>query len=103
MTDNDVSRRTFLARVGVLGASTLLLPHCAPAADETGTVTSALSLNLLVDLLRPVLAQLSRDTLNGFVAFSVPGQDAYSKAQGTPRSEPGGIEAGGTDFLITNL
>lgn len=58
---------------------------------------------MLVDLLRPVLAQLSRDTLNGFVAFGLPGRDAYSSAQGTPRSEPGGIEAGGTDFLIDNV
>jgi hypothetical protein len=102
MTINDVSRRTFLARIGVLGASAVLLPRCA-GPDATGAVGSELDLGAVVALLRPVLAQLARDTLNGFIAFSVPGQDAYSSAQGTPRGEPGGIEAGGTDFFITNL
>jgi len=103
MIRNDLSRRTFLARIGVLGASSLVLPHCAPSPDGTDLASSALTLGVVVDLLRPVLAQLARDTLNGFVAFNLPGQDAYSTAQGTPRHEPGGIEAGGTDFLITNL
>lgn len=102
MAASDLSRRAFLARIGVLGASVTLLPQCA-GPDATGTELSALGLNVIVDLLRPVLGQLARDTLNGFVAFSVPGQDAYSRAQGTPRGEPGGIEAGGTDFLIRNL
>jgi hypothetical protein len=102
MTTSDLSRRTFLARIGVLGASAVLLPHCA-GPDATATTAAELDLNLVVALLRPVLAQLARDTLNGFVAFSLPGQDAYSSAQGTPRGEPGGIEAGGTDFLIQNL
>jgi hypothetical protein len=103
MTDHDLSRRTFLARIGVLGASGLLLPHCAPAPGLAEHTSELLGLGAVVDLLRPVLGQLSRDTLNGFIAFNLPGQDAYSKAQGTPRNEPGGIEAGGTDFFITNL
>jgi hypothetical protein len=99
---DDLSRRAFLARIGVLGASSVLLPSCAPGG-ATGAVASELGLGPLVELLRPVLGQLARDTLNGFTAFIVPGQDAYSKAQGTPRGEPGGIAAGGTDFLIENL
>jgi len=102
MTNSELSRRAFLARIGVLGASTVLLPQCA-RPDPTGALSSELSLNALVELLRPVLGELSRDTLNGFVAFSLPGQDPYSNAQGTPRGEPGGIEAQGTDFLIENL
>lgn len=104
MTRNDLSRRTFLARIGVLGAGSLLLPGCFAAPDAaTSTSVEALGLDAIVALLRPVLEQLARDTINGFVAFNLPGQDAYSKAQGTPRGEPGGIEAGGTDFLLTNL
>jgi hypothetical protein len=104
MATQDLSRRVFLARIGVLGAGTLLLPGCLLSPEPTtGTERSELLLGVLVDLLRPVLAQLSRDTLNGFVAFSLPGPDAYSSAQGTPRGEPGGIDAGGTDFLIANL
>jgi hypothetical protein len=102
MAANDLSRRAFLARIGVLGASATLLPQCA-GSDVTGAQASELGLGALVDLLRPILGQLARDTLDGFVAFTVPGRDAYSRAQGTPRSEPGGIEAGGTDFLIQNL
>jgi hypothetical protein len=102
MAANDPSRRAFLARIGVLGASAALLPGCAgPAA--TGDRAAELDLSALIDLLRPVLGQLARDTLDGFVAFSLPGRDPYSRAQGTPRNEPGGIEAGGTDFLIQNL
>ena len=103
MATSDLSRRVFLARIGVLGAGTLLLPGCLTAPEATGAAASELGLGALVELLRPVLAQLSRDTLNGFVAFTVPGRDAYSRAQGTPRGEPGGIEAGGTDFLIDNV
>jgi hypothetical protein len=102
MTASEMSRRVFLARIGVLGAGAALWPGCAgrsgSALDE-----AALDLGLLIELLRPVLGDLARDTLNGLVAFSVPGQDAYSQAQGTPRGEPGGIEAGGADFLIENL
>jgi hypothetical protein len=101
MARDDWSRRVFLARIGVLGASATLLPHCT--WQRTSEATSELSLGLLVDLLRPVLGELSRDTWNGFVAFNLPGQDVYSRAQGTPRGEPGGIEAGGTDFLIRNI
>jgi len=103
MARDEVSRRAFLTRIGVLGASAILLPRCTPGPAATGEATSELSLGALVELLRPVLSALARDTLNGFVAFSVPGQDPYSQAQGTPRAEPGGIEAQGTDFLIENL
>ena len=105
MAADELSRRAFLARIGVLGASAALLPHCAPSpgSPETAAASSELGLGVLVELLRPILAQLARDTLNGFVAFSLPGQDPYSRAQGSSRGEPGGIEAGGTDFLIEDL
>lgn len=107
MATSELSRRDFLARIGVLGASATLLPSCAwPGSSgelSEGEASSELLLETVVALLRPVLAQLSRDTWNGFVAFSLPGQDAYSRAQGTPRGEPGGIEAKGADFLIDNL
>ena len=102
MAASDPSRRAFLARIGVLGAGALLLPGClGPGA--TGAEVAELGLGSLVDLLRPVLGQLARDTLNGFIAFSVPGPDDYSRAQSTSRAEPGGIAACGTDFLIQNL
>lgn len=103
MTSREMSRRVFLARIGVLGAGAAILPACTIAPGGGSLETEAIDLGDLIELLRPVLADLSRDTLNGFVAFSVPGRDPYSAAQGTPRGQPGGIEAGGTDFLIDNL
>lgn len=102
MTSTQLSRRAFLARIGVLGAGAALLPRCVPGPGA-GLEAESLDLGDIVDLLRPVLGDLSRDTLNGFVAFVLPGQDPYSQAQGTPRGEPGGIQARGTDFLIQNL
>jgi hypothetical protein len=102
MNGNELSRRAFLARIGVLGAGTRLLPQClGPGA--TGPAVAEIGLGSVVELIRPVLGQLARDTLNGFIAYIVPGADEYSRAQGTPRSEPGGIAAGGTEFLIENL
>ena len=39
---------------------------------------------------------LVKQTMNGLVAFIVPGRDRYSVAQGTKSRTPGGIEAGAT-------
>jgi hypothetical protein len=44
-----------------------------------------------------------KQTMNGLVAFVVPGRDRYSKAQGTKTRTPGGIEAGATAALIRTL
>jgi hypothetical protein len=46
---------------------------------------------------------LVTDTLNGLVAFVVPGPDAYSVAQGESTPEPGGIDALATPALIEGL
>ena len=96
-----VGRRAFLARVGLLGAATGvggLLPRSALAQPGTGD-----GLAQVVDALRPVLAELARDTLNGLCAFTFPGSDAYSQAQGTPQAGPGGLAAKATDFLLDSL
>lgn len=92
-----VSRRAFLARIGVLGATAgvggrLLLGGAASGAPAQ-----------VPDALRQLLAELARDTLDGLTTFVVPGPDPYSRAQGTPRSEPGALEAGATDFMIEAL
>ena len=42
-------------------------------------------------------------TMNGLVAFILPGRDRYSRAQGTKARRPGGIEAGATPALIRTL
>ena len=91
-------RRSFLARVGLLGAvvgAGSLLPRSAFAQGDP--------LDDLVSRLNPVLRELGRDTWNGLSSFVVPGPDAYSSAQGTPREEPGGMEAKLPDFLIAAL
>jgi hypothetical protein len=62
-----------------------------------------LGLQEVVRVVRPLLDELSRDTLNGLAVFVVPGPDAYSQAQGTPRPEPGALEARTPDFLIQAL
>ena len=46
---------------------------------------------------------LTRDTLNGLVAFVTPGDDPYSVAQGVATTGPGGIAAGATDAMIETL
>lgn len=98
-TRHALSRRVFLARIGLLGAAAssggLLRPVTAGA--------QILPLPGLVDLLRQLLADLSRDTFDGLSAFVVPGPDRYSRAQGTPRDEPGGIQAKATDFTMAAL
>jgi hypothetical protein len=44
-----------------------------------------------------------RDTLNGLLAFVVPGPDTYSVAQGSSDDDPGGVEAGVMEVLIRTL
>jgi hypothetical protein len=92
------TRRAFLARIGLLGAALGTGGLLKPSAAATPP-----PLDALVALLRPLLAGLSRDTLNGLTTFVVPGRDRYSRAQGTPRREAGALEAKATDFLIESL
>jgi hypothetical protein len=94
-----LSRRVFLARIGVLGAAA----SAAGAGGLLSGVSASGSPAQVVDALRPLLAELARDTLNGLTTFVVPGPDRYSRAQGTPRREPGALEAGATDFMIEAL
>jgi hypothetical protein len=87
-----LDRRNFLIGLGVLGAAAggnLLLPNSASAAvfGMAGPPT-------------PAVDDLTRDTFNGLAVFLMPGPDPYSIAQGTPRTEPGAIEARTGDYLI---
>jgi hypothetical protein len=52
---------------------------------------------------RAVEPDVVRDTVNGLVAFVVPGPDDHSRAQGEWSPTAGGLDAGGTDFLIASL
>lgn len=103
MKRRDVDRRAFLARLGVLGAvagAGVAMPGVASAVTAP---TRAMPGLLSLDVVKDLLASLAEDTLNGLTTFVVPGPDAYSAAQGTPREEPGALEAKATAFLIDSL
>jgi hypothetical protein len=84
------SRRAFLGEILSFAAGLAALP---PLLERTGWVEDALAAD----------ADLVVDTLNGLVAFVVPGTDEYSEAQGATTEEPGGIDAGATPALIFGL
>ena len=98
-----LARRAFLARIGVLGAALggggLLTRSLLNPADAA---TNPL-LPTTVDLIRPVLAELARDTLNGLTTFALPGPDVYLRTQGVSSPTPGAMDAGATDFMINAL
>lgn len=87
-----MDRRQFLIRSGLLGAGAALaqLPGILRARGW-------------LDVAAAQDADLVRDTINGLVAFMVPGPDEYSVAQGESTKEPGGIEARATDAVIETL
>jgi hypothetical protein len=87
-----LTRRTLVARGLVLAAAGALagLPD---VLGRKGWLADALAAE----------TDLVRDTLNGLVAFVVPGPDGYSVHQGVSTPEPGGIDAGATAPLIATL
>ena len=84
-----LSRRTFVSRSAMLTAAAVF-----------GQVPGFVAQQGWVDEADAQTPDMTHDTLNGFVAFVVPGRDAYSVAQGQSTEEPGGIDAGATDLLI---
>lgn len=96
----QIDRRFFLTRVGVLGAlaaAGTVVPGAARA------LASGSPADPLVTVVAKLLAEIARDTINGLAVFVAPGPDAYSRTQGTPRQEPGAMEAKTPDFLIESL
>jgi hypothetical protein len=85
-----LSRRQFLGRGGALAAALVALPQ---ALAERGWLDEAAAAEF----------DLTRDTLNGLVAFVTPGDDEYSVAQGDFTKGPGGIAAGATGAMIETL
>jgi hypothetical protein len=93
------SRRQFLIRAGVIGAAMVL----AEAGELEFASSSADGAVLSPFALAPVFDILATDTINGLVAFVVPGPDAYSVAQGVSDTAPGGLAADGVGFMLNAL
>lgn len=91
----SLGRRQFLVRTGVLAA--------VLAAGDLAFIERQARSGEPFDTLRPILQDLARDTISGLIAFAVPGGDPYSQAQGETDDRPGGIDGGGTDFMLEAL
>ncbi|HWF17347.1 MAG TPA: hypothetical protein VG244_14275 [Acidimicrobiales bacterium] len=98
MTAQRYGRRAFLVRTGVIGAA-IALVDVPTLLEPTRAGAAAPSLTTLA----PIFDALSTDTINGLVAFVVPGPDAYSVAQGMHDTQPGGLAADGTAFMLNAL
>jgi hypothetical protein len=85
-----LSRRAFVGNLVVLLGAFAPLPALL---ERAGLREDALAAD----------TDLVTDTLNGLVAFVVPGPDPYSVAQGAHTEEPGGLGAGVTPALILGL
>lgn len=86
----DVTRRRLLGgAVGALAAGVL-----GPLVDwPSGLLGAGLAAS----------DDLVTDTINGFVAFVLPGRDGYSRAQGVMTDTRGGVGAGVTRAMIVVL
>ena len=89
-----IPRREFLVKAGTFGAG---------IAAGFARLPQALLGSRFLDAAAAQDADLTRDPINGLVAFIVPGPDAYSVAQGETDERPGAIDADTTDNLIMNL
>jgi hypothetical protein len=87
--DRGLTRRLLLSRSAAAVVVALLSPVDWPEV-------------LLRDA-RAADDDLVRDTVNGLVAFIVPGDDVYSRAQGVVVAGPGGVGAGATPAVIEVL
>jgi len=84
------SRRALVTRAVVAAGALVSLPEAISRFGLAGEAAAATT-------------DLVADTINGLVAFVVPGPDAYSVAQGEATTEPGGIDAFATPALIQGL
>jgi hypothetical protein len=91
--DSGLSRRELIQRGGVLGAAAVLGGQLSAFVAGQGWTEKALAQS----------PDLIRDTINGLVAFVVPGPDEYSTGQGESSPTPGAIAAGGTEAVIKLL
>lgn len=85
----SVRRRTFI-QSGFLAAAAVLL-RTSPNFDSFIETAQAATIDLV------------HDTLNGLLAFVVPGSDVYSLGQGVSTAERGAVDAQVADVVIKSL
>jgi hypothetical protein len=85
------SRRGFLGSAFATAATAALL-QAQPFVTARGWLTAA-----------HAAPDLTHDTVNGLLAFVLPGSDAWSLAQGVSTADPGGVDAGVADVLIATI
>jgi hypothetical protein len=102
-----LTRRGFLARVGVLGAGAAVLGLAPAGARELASASSSGALDAalepVVGVARPALQAVAADTIRGLVVMVVPGSDPYSVAQGETSATPGALDARADQFLMDGL
>jgi hypothetical protein len=89
MVGDGLTRRSFVQRAAVAAA----LAQLPAMLVRHGLLDDAIAAE----------SDLVKDTLNGFMAFVLPGDDDYSKTQGEFASSPGAIGAGTLGPLLTAL
>lgn len=89
----SLSRRELLRKTAALAAGATVLEKLPEALRLQGWLEDA----------RAATPNVVVQTMNGLVAFVVPGRDRYSRAQGTRSRTAGGIEGGTTPVLIRTL
>ena len=89
LESKTVRRRTFL-QSGLFAAAAVVL-RSSPIFDTWIEAARAASIDLV------------HDTLNGLLAFVVPGPDLYSVGQGVSTPQPGGVDADVNEVLIESL
>ncbi len=97
-----LSRRRFLASVGLLGAGAALTAAAGPAASAR-LGAAAGPVRDLSTTAAEALRLVAGDTFRGLVAWVVPGDDPYSVAQGMSDDRPGAIAAAADRFLMEGL
>jgi len=97
-----IGRRELLSRLGVLGAAAAVAPPLLGRGLTLPSGASLLSAGTTASAL-PVVGDVVIDTFSGVAAFVVPGDDDYSRQQGSATAAPGGVAAGTPGFLGATL
>ncbi|GAA2594422.1 hypothetical protein SMC26_45010 [Actinomadura fulvescens] len=92
---SSLERRTLLQALGLVGA--------AGTAGTAATSGTALARPAGAAVPARVPDAVVLDTMTALAVFVMPGPDPYSRAQGTPRHEPGAVEARLPHFLTEML